>query len=315
MEGAQALAGDGSDRQFYRLPGESGLILLYHPHPPGPGVTENDSYFFIGRHLRTRGVPVPEIHEYCREEGWLLLEDVGDLHLAQAVGEAQEKNRILYWYQQALEILVRQQLAGKEGFDSSWCFDTPRVTRDFLLERECRYFVRGFLRDYLEMEVAEADLAPDFVHLVEQARPESGAFFLHRDFQSKNLFLQGENLRVLDFQGGRLGPLGYDVAALLIDPYVDLDPDLQEDLLDYYLSLLRTRWPGAEKDFRKNYPYLALCRNLQILGAFGFLTRIKGKPQFAPYIPRALAGLRQRLAARKGEFPLLEKVTAEIRLP
>ncbi len=308
------MAGDGSDRRFFRLPGEPNLVLLYHPQPPGQEVTENDSYFLIGRHLKARGVPVPEIQVYCREEGWMLLEDVGDLSLASIVGGAQNGAEILGWYRQALAILVGQQLEGNQGFNPAWCFDTPAVTRPFLLERECRYFVRAFLQGYLALEVEEVELAPDFERLLAGCRPEESPFFLHRDFQSKNLFVQGERLRVLDFQGGRLGPLGYDLAALLIDPYVDLKPAWQEELLSVYLDLLRKHLSFDPQDFREQYEHLALCRNLQILGAFGFLTRVKGKSQFARYIPPAVAGLCRRLAARPGAFPRLAAVAEEIRL-
>jgi N-acetylmuramate 1-kinase len=311
---ARPLAGDGSDRRFFRLPGEPGLVLLYHPQPPGQEVTENDSYFHIGRHLKVRGVPVPEIYLYCREEDWMLLEDVGDRSLASVVSAAGEEQEILAWYRRALEILVTQQLQGREGFNPAWCFDTPAVTGPFLLERECGYFVWAFLQGYLGLEIEEVDLASDFERLVARARVEESPYFLHRDFQSKNLFVQGERLRVLDFQGGRLGPLGYDLAALLIDPYVDLKPALQEELADLYQELLHQQVPFDAQSFRERFEYLALCRNLQILGAFGFLTRVKGKSQFARYIPLAVAGLRRRLAARAGEFPrltaLVERVTS-----
>ncbi len=310
---ARPLAGDGSDRLFFRLPGGPDLVLLYHPIPPGGEVTENDSYFLIGRHLKARGVPVPEIYVYCRQEHWMLLEDVGDLSLAEAVIAAAGEAEVLNWYRQALEILLRQQLEGKQGFTPAWCFDTPAVTRPFLLERECLYFVRAFLKGYLGLEVDEADLQPDFERLLAGACPERSPFFLHRDFQSKNLFLQAGQIRVLDFQGGRLGPLGYDLAALLIDPYVDLSPARQEELLSLYQELLGQRLSFDRRDFREQYEHLALCRNLQILGAYGFLTRVKGKSQFARYIPRAMAGLRYRLAARSGDFPhltaLVEKIT------
>uniref|UniRef100_A0A7C3UXE6 Aminoglycoside phosphotransferase n=1 Tax=Desulfobacca acetoxidans TaxID=60893 RepID=A0A7C3UXE6_9BACT len=302
---ARPLAGDGSDRRFFRVPGGTSLVLLYHPRPPGARVTENDSYALIGRHLKARGVPVPEIYVYCREENWLLLEDVGDLSLAEAAAGAAGDREILAWYQQALRILVNQQIAGRQGFNPAWCFDTPAVTRQFLWERECRYFVRAFLQGYLGLDLDEADLQPDFERLLAGCRPEESAFFLHRDFQSKNLFVQGENLRVLDFQGGRLGPLAYDLAALLIDPYVDLDPVRQEELFSAYLDLLANQAAVDRPAFREQYDHLALCRNLQILGAFGFLTRVKGKGQFARYIPTAVAGLRRRLAPRATDFPRL----------
>ena len=311
---ARPLAAEGSDRRFFRLPGNPSLVLLYHPQPPGREVTENDSYFAIGRHLKARGVPVPEISFYCREEGWMLLEDVGDQSLATLVAGARSEVEILPWYRQALEILVHQQLQGRQGFNPAWCFDTPAVTGPFLLERECRYFVWAFLQGYLGLDIEEADLAPDFERLVAGTRVEEAPCFLHRDFQSRNLFVQKEKLRVLDFQGGRLGPLGYDLAALLIDPYVDLKPEWQEDLMGWYQELLCRQLPFDSRKFQEQYEYLALCRNLQILGAFGFLTRQKGKPQFARYIPPAVAGLRRRLAARAGEFPRLAALGERITL-
>ena len=311
---ALPLAGDGSDRRFFRVPGQSSLVLLHHPGSPGGAVTENDSYFRIGRHLRERGVPVPEIYAYCREEGWMLMEDVGDLSLAECVAAAPGNTEVLALYRQALEILLHQQLEGIQGFDPAWCFDTPAVTRPFLMERECRYFVWAFLEGYLGLEVAEDELTADFERLLAGVDPQAFPCLLHRDFQSKNLFIKGEKVRVLDFQGARLGPLGYDVAALLIDPYVDLSPALQEDLLGHYQDLLDGRGSFDRRAFREQYDHLALCRNLQILGAYGFLTRVKGKTQFARYIPQALAGLRRRLAARPGAFPKLAALVNNITL-
>jgi hypothetical protein len=55
LSGAQPLAGDGSDRRFFRLLGSPTVVLLFHPHPPGGEVNENDSYYQVGRHLRAKG--------------------------------------------------------------------------------------------------------------------------------------------------------------------------------------------------------------------------------------------------------------------
>jgi N-acetylmuramate 1-kinase len=313
LQGAQPLAGDGSDRRFYRLLGSPTVILLYHPNPPGLGVNENDSYFHLGRHLRAKGAPVPEIYDYCREEGWMLVEDMGDISLEAALKREAREDQWGFRYRQTLEILVNLQLRGKEGFDPAWCFDTQAVHRPFLWERECGYFVRAYLQGYLGLKVSLADLAADFERLLTQALPPAPNFFLHRDFQSRNLMIKNGHLMVIDFQGGRLGPLGYDLAALLIDPYVNLSPAWQVELLAHYLDLLVERLPGVDRQaFSHQYRYLALCRNLQILGAFGYLTKVKGKAGFARYIPTALNGLRQRLAEPAGEFPLLERLVASL---
>jgi aminoglycoside/choline kinase family phosphotransferase len=314
LHGAQPLAGDGSDRRFYRLLGSPTVILLYHPNPPGQGVNENDSYFHLGRHLRAQGAPVPEIYDYGRDEGWMLLEDLGDISLEAALKREGREEQVRFRYRQALEILVNLQLHGKEGFDPAWCFDTNTVHRPFLWERELGYFVRAFLQGYLGLKVGLDDLAPDFERLLTRALPPAPNFFLHRDFQSRNLMIKDGRLRVIDFQGGRLGPLGYDVAALLIDPYVNLSPDRQEELLAHYLELLQERRPEVDREaFRDQYYHLALCRNFQILGAFGYLTKVKRKANFARYIPTAVAGLRRRLAAQGG-FPRLEQLVASLEL-
>ncbi len=308
LQGAQALAGDGSDRRFFRLLGSPTVVLLHHPQPTALQVNENDSYFHLGRHLRKQGAPVPEIYEYCREEGWLLLEDLGDIHLAAAVARENGGEQLRYWYRQALDILVTLQVGGKEGFDPAWCFDTAVMHRPFLWERECGYFVRAYLQGYAGLRLEMDDLAPDFERLLTRALTPALNFFLHRDFQSRNLMIKNGRIRVIDFQGGRLGPLGYDLAALLIDPYVNLNPLRQEELLAAYLDLVEKRLPALDgQAFREQYWHLALCRNLQILGAFGYLTRERGKSGFSRYIPPALAGLRRRLGERPGEFPLLEQ--------
>ncbi len=310
----QTLAGDGSDRRFYRLLGSPTVVLLFHPLPPGGEVNENDSYYLVGRHLRARGVPVPEIYTYCREEFWMLIEDLGDISLESVIKRQPQESQIRHWYRQALELLVDMQLKGKEDFDTSWCFDTPMLHRPFLWERECGYFVQAFLNNYLGLVTTMEDLAPDFERLLTGALPSGPSYFLHRDFQSRNLFISNGRLRIIDFQGGRLGPLGYDVASLLIDPYVNLSPDRQAEFLDYYLELLQNRVEVDPAAFREQYYYLALCRNLQVLGAYGFLTKVKGKDNFARYIPIAVAGLRRRLEARPGAWPLLERLVASLPL-
>jgi hypothetical protein len=312
LNSPQTLAGDGSDRRYYRLLGSPTVVVLFHPFPPGGEVNENDSFYRLGRHLRGHGAPVPEIYTYCREEFWMLLEDLGDISLEAVIKRQSQESQIRHWYRQALGILVDMQIKGREGFDPSWCFDTPVMDRPFLRERECGYFVKAFLNNYLGLPVRVADLAPDFERLLAGALPPGPNFFLHRDFQSRNLFVTSGRLRVIDFQGGRLGPLGYDVASLLIDPYVNLSPAWQTELLDYYLGLLASRLEVDAPAFREQYAHLALCRNLQILGAFGYLTKVKGKDQFARYIPTAVAGLRRQLEARPGGFPGLEQVAESL---
>jgi aminoglycoside/choline kinase family phosphotransferase len=115
--------------------------------------------------------------------------------------------------------------------------------------------------------------------------------FVHRDFQSRNLmWVQRQNDRqlvVIDFQDAMLGPRPYDLAALLCDSYVDLDLDLQETMLDHYLS--RADLPRSEAEaFTDAFWLVALHRKLKDAGRFVFIDRVKKNPDFLPFYPQSL---------------------------
>ena len=107
--------------------------------------------------------------------------------------------------------------------------------------------------------------------------------------------IAGNRIGILDWQGGRLGPLGYDLASLVIDPYTQLPVPEKEELYETYLQMLRRERPHRLPAFRQSFPYLAIQRNLQILGAFSFLSKVREKTYFEGYIPGALKSLRDLL--------------------
>jgi aminoglycoside/choline kinase family phosphotransferase len=111
---------------------------------------------------------------------------------------------------------------------------------------------------------------------------------------------------------GSLRPLGYDLASLLIDPYAQVPDQLQHELLEHYLEHL-CKYGLDEQAFLKGYPSLALQRNLQILGAFAFLSFQKQKIFFRQFILPATISLQQLLARKEGkDYPDLLKLTENI---
>ena len=117
----------------------------------------------------------------------------------------------------------------------------------------------------------------------------------------------------IDFQGGRLGPIQYDLASLLIDPYVNLSRPVQDILLKFGVETLSPLIRTDPDKFLSCYHYCAITRNLQILGAFGFLSRIKKKTYFEKYIPNAITSLRNNLSSfGDKEFPNLKSILKEI---
>ena len=297
----ESLRGDGSERVFLRASGEKGSVvvvwspLVHHAFP-----NESDSYVYLGNHLQKKGVPVPLILGYRRAEGLTLVEDLGSVHLQDLVGSADQ--RLVRLYHQALELLLKMQIEGTKELDTSFCFDTPVYDSEFIIIRELEYFRRSFLEGALGLEIAPHYLKDDFSLLASKAGTRSGElFFMHRDFQSRNLMVKDEALYVIDFQGARLGPPQYDLASLLLDPYVQLPESLQEELLTNYSRAFAELTATSVDRFLGKYFHVALCRNFQVLAAFSFLTKVKGRSHFAQYIPPAWRRLRRLLERVPGE--------------
>ena len=120
----------------------------------------------------------------------------------------------------------------------------------------------------------------EFEYLAERILTYAIDGLIHRDCQSRNIMVKEDRFYFIDFQGARPGPVQYDLASLLIDPYVALPNELQERMLEYgFEQFIRTQSIDRQRFF-SGYQYCALSRNLQILGAFGFLAQVKDKPYF-----------------------------------
>lgn len=302
--------GDGSQRAFYRLrfPDAASVVAIMPAGRDSAQMAEARSAWLIGMHLHRAGIPVPEPLAYDDASGMILFEDLGDLRLhdylrERTVGDDEELLRI---YGTVVRELVRMQVVGGQGFQTSWCWQTPSYDRELMLARESGYFLEALCQGLLRLTTYTTALRREFEDIADQAAAAPAHFFLHRDFQSRNLMLKEGRVRIIDFQGGRLGPLAYDLASLLIDPYVGLTDPVQDALLVEYLRELHLHLRYDPDRFREEYFYLALQRNLQILGAFAFLGGKRGKSFFLPFIRPALQSLQSRLSLEgHGRFPVL----------
>ncbi|MCA1906527.1 MAG: phosphotransferase [Desulfarculus sp.] len=306
---AEVITPDGSSRRFLRLSvNDSSLVAMANPdHPP-----ENRAWLGLARHLGALGLPVARVVAADLEGGRFLMEDLGRASLQQAalaVGDDQEALARLY--EPVLAMLARMQASAARDLDASLCFDGLRLDGQFLFAREASYFLTQFVSGAcgLGPETWPANLVDELrelARLAGRARPEG---FTHRDFQSRNLIHQDGRLGLVDFQGGRLGPAQYDLASLVHDPYVDLPWELRRRLVERYLAI-RASLGGLDPErFLAGWPYVALSRIMQALGAYAFLCRERGRTHFAPYAAPALATLRRLAAAPElASFPALGRL-------
>jgi hypothetical protein len=322
---ARPLPPAGYSRRLARLYHTGGsLVLVENPVAVTDAVNENDAFGYLAAHLGARGIPVPGVLAYKRSRGWLLVEDLGERDLfaevreafhstASGGGAAEARERIAALYREALEVLVRLQVDGARGFDPRRTHNPPRYDAALMREGESGYFVRELLGRHLGLATPPG-LDAELDRLAGRAAAAGAPYLLHRDYQSQNLKIHLGRIFVIDFQGARLGPPQYDLAALLLDPYADLPADVRRDLLDHYLALFTARTGENRGRFLERFPVVAAHRLMQALGAYAFLGLQRGKPAFLAHIPVALRLLEETIAPMADEIPRLVALVAEARL-
>jgi aminoglycoside/choline kinase family phosphotransferase/choline kinase len=301
----QALSGDGSDRSWFRaspvsktppLSGETSGSVVVCDHgiclPETDRRAQVDAFVAIGNHLYQNGICVPQILAYDAFSGVVAVQDLGNLHLADVVAQISDLSQITGLYEKVIDRLILFSRKGAQGFDLSWTCQTPYYSRTLILENECRYFVDRFVQGYLGKNIDFDALADDFHFIADQALTGGENGLMHRDCQSKNIMIKNGAPFFIDFQAARIGPLQYDLASLLLDPYVALPKPVQKNLLVYAMDRLNLTSPERRQQFIQNFDYCSLTRNLQILGAFAYLSRVKGKSWFETYIPTAMTSLK-----------------------
>jgi aminoglycoside/choline kinase family phosphotransferase/dTDP-glucose pyrophosphorylase len=308
------LKGDGSDRRWSRLvSGKDSLIMADHGIRKELSVTEADSFIAIGLHLHNKGLPVPRIFLHDSFSGLVFLEDLGDKNLQTEIMNITSQDEIISRYKTIIDLLINLSLTGSSGFDVSWTYQTPCYTADLILEKECRYFTDAFLIGYLNKDVEFDVYENEFKIIASHALEYQVKGFMHRDMQSRNIMVKEDGIYFIDFQGGRLGPLQYDLASLLIDPYVGLPSGVRSELVDYCAKRIYSIAGIKADNFCRCFKYCSITRNLQILGAFGHLSRVKGKTFFEKYIPAALKTLKESFRLLdKDEFPKLKSLVENL---
>lgn len=300
-----ALTGSASHRRYYRLTGADGRTLI---GVEGTDADENRAFLTIDRHFAAKGIAVPRV---LAEDGLCYLqEDLGStvLYDALACGRATgaygpEEVALL---RKTLAALPKIQVEGARGLDFSVCFPQPSFDGR-MVDFDLNYFKYDFLK-LTGMEFNEVRLQDDFDRLREDLLAEPSDTFLYRDFNARNVMLVDGEPYFIDFQGGRRGPVYYDVASFLWQARARYPEALREELLQVYLEALRAYGPVDEAHFRERLRLFILFRMLQVLGCYGYRGLWEGKKAFIDSIAPALEIVRTLLPFQ--EYPYLSEVLA-----
>lgn len=275
------------------------MAILMEAVPDGesiatPGHALRD-YIRIGAYLRSLGMRAPEIFEADERNGYLLLEDFGDVSFKAALAGGTDRHEL---YGLAVDVLSHLRMRAKPGV-----IDLPDYYQSHIHTGR-RRIVDWYLPALRGARNPDG-MVEEFLSVwdeIEKSLPPCPRGFLHIDYHVENLmWLPGgaglDRCGILDFQGAMTGPLPYDLANLLEDARIDVAPELRPAMLDRYCAGMT---PEDKENFKNWYRVLATQFHCRVAGQFTRLAVKDGKTRYLAHLPRVAGYLRDGL-----EHPLL----------
>ena len=274
----EPLPGDASFRRYFRVRcGEQTAMLMHAPPPTEDAVP----FLRVGKWLDENGLRPPRILAEDKAQGWVLLEDFGDVRMREYVDAWPSDEEVIY--RAAIDALVQlHQLPPGPFLD----YAMAEYMREARLLTEWYCPAQGLTVDHRGYTKAWEDV---LAQILPRQRP--GVCVL-RDYHAENIMLLGslEKQGLLDFQDALNGHPAYDLVSLLQDARRDVSPELETAMFDYYVERA-----GAGGDFLADYARLGAQRNAKIVGIFVRLWKRDGKPRYLGFIPRVWAMLERDL--------------------
>lgn len=306
----ESLPSSGSNRKYFRLTeGDTSLIGVH-----GESKEENIAFISLANHFYSKNLNVPRVLAVSPGEMFYLQQDLGDVVLFDIIKAGRntgvfshEEKDMLH---KTISMLADFQVIGAQDLNYSVCYPQPEFNRRSV-NWDLNYFKYSFLKT-TGMDFQEDLLENDFDKLTDKLIQDKSNRFLYRDFQSRNVMIVEGMPYFIDFQGGRRGPVYYDVASFLWQAKANIPSGLRDDLIRTYITSLRKYTVVDESDFLNNLRHFVLFRTLQVLGAYGFRGYFEKKPHFIQSVPFALNNLSELLKEGFDEYPYLCKVLHEM---
>ena len=305
----------GSNRIYTREADPCGNTFI---RVQGTSRTENHAFITMTRHFRACNLPVPEIYTVSDDEMVYTQQDLGNTLLFDYIKNGRETGK---WSEDEINMLsrtIRQlahiQVEGAKDMDWSVCYPVPAFDRKSIFW-DLNYFKYDFLK-LIGIDFSEPDLETDFEHLADALLAAPCDVFMYRDFQSRNVMIYENEPYFIDFQGGRRGPIYYDLASFLWQAKANFPQSLREQLLsEHFDELEKLNYQSSIGNHTSQIPVFVLFRTLQVLGAYGMRGLFERKQHFIESIPFAIQNLNELFDNNtdlKAEFPLLYILSTEL---
>jgi len=267
-----SVAGDASFRRYFRLKADGISRILMDAPPPGEDVSP---FIEISERLRSAGLHAPEIVQADRQNGFLLLEDLGD----DLYRDLLNTSNVHDYFPELFAVL--RTMALDVDITHLPEFSARKLRRDMDLFPE---WYLGHHRKAVSCQPQD-QIWDVFCRSIIDAVLAQPQCFVHRDFHSCNLLQTSANtISIIDFQDAVIGPVSYDFVSLIWDRYIQWPRPQIETWMEEVRQIL-----GLDIDplqWRRDCDLMGLQRNFKIVGIFARLYYRDGKTGYIEMIPR-----------------------------
>lgn len=273
----EVVSADASYRKYYRLILKDKTFIVMDS-----SMQVESIYPFIDVSVRLlkSSVQIPRVYSQNLQDGYLLLEDLGDIHLINILNEMSYK----LLYMKSISEILKMQKSDTTGLD---LYDEEFLNFEMGLMQE--WFLERYQNIYLSLEDKQ-DLNTILELVKDEVLSQPQGYFVHRDFHSRNIMFAGRGkVWVIDYQDARIGALTYDLASLLKDVYIKFDrAKILELVIEFKLLKGRELADVSDEQFIRWFDFTGLQRHIKILGIFARLKLRDNKPAYIKDIPMTL---------------------------
>lgn len=272
----QSASADASFRHYYRANNTKDNKTYVIMDAP-PDKEDCSAFIQVTDLIRQAGVNAPNIIAMNKQQGFLLLDDLGHTPYLDKLNSKTADAL----YSDAINALVKMQRIDAK---------LPAYDKN-LLQAELNLFETWYINRHLgvQLNTRQKLLLSSTFELLINSAIEQPQVFVHRDYHSRNLMLvDNNNPGVIDYQDAVIGPISYDLASLFKDCYIEWPIDKVEDWLDLYLARLPPENIIEKQTFIRCFDLIGVQRHLKILGIFSRLHYRDAKAQYLNDLPLTL---------------------------
>lgn len=291
------LAGDGSDRCYYRiaLPDARETFVLMQLSGSDAEALRINGYDWINiaQILDRHSIFIPRVIKALPEYAALIIEDYGNIMLETLIIEKcrlGDEESVTGLYEDSIQIIGKMLNIPAQD-QEPWCrraFDEERFAW------ELNFFIENYVEPVAQISLnsAEKKAFQQEAQSLSRFLAQFSHWFVHRDFHSRNLMVKDHKIALIDFQDARFGPSAYDLVSLCFDSYVPLGLEVRLDLMERALKRLQEWAPTqALMEIHEHWRPMLLQRQLKAIGSFGYLSIKKNRGNYLQYVRPALGTL------------------------